>query len=269
MVGRTKVANTGDEEDVKGVRAVVGYLQPTEELIRRLEKAYAVAPGGKWQLTCTLYLSTKASKQLFKQLLQQNATTGSPSTTTPSNPTATPTSLEKELYVFWFETEAPQKYFLVSKNVILETEPELLSIIIHNSKLYEKRQLFQVKGNQYTIGDMTVRTGTVTHNTTSNKAWVVEVEYKSCIVPNKADDILQEFISLLNEQQQHTSLPLSTQSVVNVECERFGLPTDAFTLRHSVFQFISLFQRIGLLKTPAPSSSSTSSSSSALPTPSI
>jgi len=143
----TRGATRDGEEEGKGVRAVVGFLQPTEELVRRLEKAFKVTPSGKWQLSCTLYLSTKSSKQLQKQQqIQQNVASASSSSPS-STPALAPgtTSLEKELYVFWFETEAPQKYFLVSKNVILETEPELLSIIIHNSKLYEKRQLFQIK----------------------------------------------------------------------------------------------------------------------------
>jgi mediator of RNA polymerase II transcription subunit 20 len=55
---------------------------------------------------------------------------------------------------------------------------------------------FIEKGYQYSLGDFMVKIGSVILGQTT-KGIVIEVEYLPCVIPNRCNDLLEEFIGNL------------------------------------------------------------------------
>lgn len=192
----------------------------------------------KWNLNCQLFLSKR---------------------------TQTATEI-KELYIVNFE-DKPKKCYMMSKNIILEADKEMMSIV-DRMKMYIQRQTVLItvtlnqdrllieKGYQYLLGDFMVKIGSVILGQTT-KGIVVEVEYLPCVIPNRCNDLLEEFIGNIG--------PFDSKITANFNYGEVAQLPDTYSFQHTTYQYVALLKSLGLFTSSTSSSTSSPSSNTTTP----
>ncbi|KAF2070782.1 hypothetical protein CYY_007896 [Polysphondylium violaceum] len=102
----------------------------------------------------------------------------------------------REFHLLVFD-EKPKKCFMVSRDTILETDREIISIL-DKANSFKKRQTTEVIGSRYEIGDFIIRLGPIVFRQ-EVKGIAVEVEYSACATPMTSPfnctKLLSEFIN--------------------------------------------------------------------------
>ncbi|KAJ2722461.1 hypothetical protein GGI07_003296 [Coemansia sp. Benny D115] len=134
-----------------------------------------------------------------------------------------------------------RQYFVMASNrVVVETEPEMESIVLRLKNLWSARQSARIEGYSYEGDDWIIRTGNLMVGT-SYKGLVIEINYLPCSNPEQTRELMRELLVMI--------LPADAQVDVNsgVDYRRAGLDPNRMTDRHTAYQYVHLFTQSSLL----------------------
>ncbi|KAJ2659104.1 hypothetical protein IW148_004397 [Coemansia sp. RSA 1199] len=133
-----------------------------------------------------------------------------------------------------------QYFVLASNRVVVETEPEMESILVRLKNLWTPRQTARIEGYSYEGDDWVIRTGNLMVGT-SYKGLIIEINYLPCSNPEQTRELMRELLGMI--------LPADAQIDPNngVDYRRASLDPFCMTDRHTAYQYVHLFTQSSLL----------------------
>ncbi|KYQ89853.1 putative mediator complex subunit 20 [Tieghemostelium lacteum] len=137
--------------------------------------------------------------------------------------------------------ERPKKCFMISHEAIVESDKEMISIL-EKTDSFRKRQVTEINGSKYELGDFIIRIGPIFFRT-ETKGIAIEVEYTPCsktsTSPFSCTKLLSEFIN-------GNLGPFPDQSVVQATFDFSAYPKlpNNYTDLHTSYQYLNLFKSI-------------------------
>ncbi|EGG23569.1 putative mediator complex subunit 20 [Cavenderia fasciculata] len=210
------------------------------EITKRIEFLGGIKVSSNWMISCALYL------ERIPEGTQVQA---------------------REFYLLSFDEEQKKSY-IVTQNNVSEVDRDIVSIL-EKTNSYKKRQVTEVYGVKYEIGDFTVKFGPITLRA-ETRGILVEVEYCASLVttasPFNSSKLLSEFINnnLLNnlsssntptlmsptmaqgvgvspqqQQQQQTE-----QIQTSYDFSQYQVLTSKYSDAHTSCQYVNFFKNI-------------------------
>ncbi|KAI9468345.1 hypothetical protein LPJ78_002561 [Coemansia sp. RSA 989] len=212
--------------DAQGT-ASLGLLQ--ERLLRGLRAQLR----GRWSMDTKLFHSPYSFVDL------QNLKVSDAST---KQPAARGTASDQSMYmVVRGQGTAKRQFFVMASNrVVIETEPEMESIVVRLKNLWTPRQTARIEGYSYEGDDWIIRTGNLMVGT-SYKGLIIEINYLPCSNPEQTRGLMRELLMMI--------LPPDAQIDPNntVDYQRASLDPERMTDRHTAYQYVNLFTQSSLL----------------------
>ncbi|KAJ2550312.1 hypothetical protein EV175_004117 [Coemansia sp. RSA 1933] len=133
-----------------------------------------------------------------------------------------------------------QFYVMASNRMVVETEPEMESVVLRLKNLWTPRQAARIEGYSYEGDDWVIRTGNLMVGT-SYKGLVIEINYLPCSNPEQTRGLMRELLLMI--------LPPDAQVDANngVDYRRAGLDPKRMTDCHTAYQYVHLFTQSSLL----------------------
>ncbi|KAJ2309721.1 hypothetical protein H4R23_002997 [Coemansia sp. Cherry 401B] len=211
--------------DAQGT-ASLGLLQ--ERLLRGLRATLR----GRWSMDTKLY----HSQHNFVERQQLKVAD------TPAHTRTRGTASDQSMYlVVRGQGASRRQYFVMASNrVVVETEPEMESVVVRLKNLWTPRQTARIEGYSYEGDDWVIRTGNLMVGT-SYKGLIIEINYLPCSNPEETRGLMRELLMMI--------LPPDAQIDPNngVDYRRAALDPDRMTDRHTAYQYVNLFTQSSLL----------------------
>ncbi|KAJ2349803.1 hypothetical protein IWW50_007131 [Coemansia erecta] len=211
--------------DAQGT-ASLGQLQ--ERLLRGLRATLR----GRWSMDTKLYHSP------YNFVEQQNIKIDGATAQAQHRGTASDQSM---YLVVRGQGAARRQYFVMASNrVVVETEPEMESMVARLKNLWTPRQTARIEGYSYEGDDWVIRTGNMMVGT-SYKGLIIEINYLPCSNPEQTRGLMRELLMMI--------LPPDAQIDPNnnVDYRRASLDPSCMTDRHTAYQYVNLFTQSSLL----------------------
>ncbi|PIA13231.1 hypothetical protein COEREDRAFT_83645 [Coemansia reversa NRRL 1564] len=213
-------------KDAQGT-ASLGLLQ--ERLLRGLRASLR----GRWSMDIRLF----HSPHNFVELQQLKV-----ASVDSSQPATRGTASDQSMYlVARGQGAARRQYFVMASNrVVIETEPEMESMVLRLKNLWTPRQTARIEGYSYEGNDWVIRTGNLMVGT-SYKGLIIEINYLPCSNPEQTRELMRELLMLI--------LPHDAFVDPNngVDYRRASLDPHRMTDRHTAYQYVHLFTQSSLL----------------------
>eukprot|EP00696_Hemimastix_kukwesjijk_P016430 gnl/Hemi2/4857_TR1681_c0_g1_i1.p2 gnl/Hemi2/4857_TR1681_c0_g1~~gnl/Hemi2/4857_TR1681_c0_g1_i1.p2 ORF type:complete len:220 (+),score=55.70 gnl/Hemi2/4857_TR1681_c0_g1_i1:94-753(+) len=193
------------------------------EMLRKMELLRGINLGRPFCVACSLHLSKQQK----------------PTSKLGAAAAAEAAAAHRDMYVVDFVDEAPQKSYLLLKNQVLESDREMLTLLDRNRAAI--RQVVEIKGQQFAVGDFIVRFGTVMQAKPPNAGVIVEVDYRPCTAVDGCTGLLVEFISSylgVLDLSQHCARP---------DFSGLNLPS-SYGLRHAASQYVAVLRQMEIFK---------------------
>ncbi|KAJ2161773.1 hypothetical protein GGF46_001192 [Coemansia sp. RSA 552] len=213
-------------KDAQGT-ASLGLLQ--DRLLRGLRATLR----GRWSMDTKLFHSPHNFTEL------QNLKVSSAG----RQPAGAPgTASDQSMYMVVRGQGASRRQFFVmaSNRVVVETEPEMESMVLRLKNLWTPRQMARIEGYSYEGDDWVIRTGNLMVGT-SYKGLIIEINYLPCSNPVQTRGLMRELLVMI--------LPQDAQIDPNngVDYQRAALDPNKMTDRHTAYQYVHLFTQSSLL----------------------
>ncbi|KAJ1840616.1 hypothetical protein LPJ70_004574 [Coemansia sp. RSA 2708] len=161
---------------------------------------------------------------------------------TPTHTRTRGTASDQSMYlVVRGQGASRRQYFVMASNrVVVETEPEMESVVVRLKNLWTPRQTARIEGYSYEGDDWVIRTGNLMVGT-SYKGLIIEINYLPCSNPEETRGLMRELLMMI--------LPPDAQIDPNngVDYRRAALDPDRMTDRHTAYQYVNLFTQSSLL----------------------
>ncbi|KAJ2230178.1 hypothetical protein H4R99_008449 [Coemansia sp. RSA 1722] len=214
-------------KDAQGT-ASLGLLQ--ERLLRGLRANLK----GRWSMDTRLFYSPYNFVDLQGLKVSNDADTQQ------TEPRGTASDQSMYLVVRGQGAQRRQFFVMASNRVVVETEPEMESIILRLKNLWVPRQSARIEGYSYEGDDWIIRTGNLMVGT-SYKGLIIEINYLPCSNPEQTRGLMRELLMMI--------LPSDAQVDVNagVDYRRASLDPHRMTDQHTAYQYVHLFTQSSLL----------------------
>ncbi|KAJ1723971.1 hypothetical protein LPJ53_001727 [Coemansia erecta] len=214
-------------KDAQGT-ASLGLLQ--ERLLRGLRANLK----GRWSMDTRLF----HSPHNFVSVQGLKVTSDTDTQQTEARGTAS----DQSMYLVARGQGAQRRQFFVmaSNRVVVETEPEMESIVLRLKNLWTPRQSARIEGYSYEGDDWVIRTGNLMVGT-SYKGLIIEINYLPCSNPEQTRGLMRELLVMI--------LPPDAQVDANngVDYRRASLDPHRMTDLHTAYQYVHLFTQSSLL----------------------
>ncbi|EGC38520.1 hypothetical protein DICPUDRAFT_86511 [Dictyostelium purpureum] len=194
-----------------GYKCIFLYKGLLPEISKRIEFLGGVKVSSTWSISCSLYLER-----------------------VPDGSNLNP----RDFYLLLFD-EKPKKCFVVSRDTIVETDREMVSIL-EKTNSYRKRQTTDILGSKYELGDFIIRIGPIVART-EVRGILVEVEYIACsspvTSPFNCTKLLSEFIN-------YNLGPFPEPIQTSYDFSAYPTLSKTYSDLHTSYQYVNLLKTI-------------------------